>query len=247
MMLNARSLYNKCDNFKKLLYEIGPDLSIISETWERERQSIDELLSSDQFKSISYKREKINNRQPGGGCTIVYNDRRFKVTKVDLSVPEGVEACWALFLPLNVTPHHKVRRLIVGSIYVSPRSQFKEETVEHIIHSIHYLRSMYDNDVSFLIGGDLNRIDIEPILDSYGALKQAISVPTRKGATLENIITDICNLYHPPTTLPPLQVDDGAKGKDSDHEVIVFAPMSDNNYLKPRTKKNPTLATVWHR
>jgi hypothetical protein len=67
MVLNARSIYNKCDNLKKLLYEVGPDISIISETWERQRQSIDELLSSDQFKTISYKREKINNRQPGGG------------------------------------------------------------------------------------------------------------------------------------------------------------------------------------
>ena len=95
MMLNARSLYNKRDNFKKLLYEIGPDLSIISETWELGRQSIDELLSSDQFKSISYKREKINNRQPGGGCTIVYNDRRFKVSKVDMRglKPVGLYFC----------------------------------------------------------------------------------------------------------------------------------------------------------
>ena len=237
MLLNARSLYNKRVNFKKLLYEVGPDISIISETWERQRESIDELLSSDQFKSISYKREKINNRQPGGGCAIVYNDRRFKVSKIELKIPDGVEASWALFLPLDMTPHHKVKKLVVGSIYSSPRSKFKEETVEHIIYAIHYLRSIYDNDVSFLIGGDLNRIDIEPILDSYGALHQAISVPTRKNATLTNIITDLCPLFHPPTTLPPLQVDEGKKGSDSDHEVIIFAPKSDGNFVIPRAKK----------
>ena len=57
----------------------------------------------------------------------------------------------------------------------------------------------HDNEVSFLIGGDLNKLNIEPILDCYGTLKQVVSVPTRKTATLENIITDLGNLYHPPT------------------------------------------------
>ena len=151
-----------------------------------------------------------------------------------------MEACWALPSPSTVTPHHRIKKIIVASIYLSPRSKFKEETVEHIIQSIHYLRSVHDIDVSFLIGGDLNKIDIEPILDSYGALKQLISVPTRKSATLENIITDLCNEYHPPTTLPPLQVDEGKKGADSDHQVIVFAPISNLNYLKPRCKKSIT-------
>ena len=237
MMLNARSLYNKCDNFKKLLNQICPDFSIVSETWERQKKVLDELFSSSQFKVLSHKRIMINNRQPGGGCAIFYNDRRFKVSAVDVHPPEGVEACWALFSPVNITPHHKVKKLIVASVYVSPRSQYKEETVEHIIQTIHYLRSVHDNDVSFLISGDVNRLDIQPILDSYGALKQAISVPTRKSATLTNIITDICNLYYPPTTLPPLQVDEGKKGVDSDHQVVVFAPLSNTNYLKPRCKK----------
>ena len=151
--------------------------------------------------------------------------------------PEGVEACWALLSPATVTPYHKVKKLIVASVYVSPKSKFKDETVEHLIQTIHYLRSIHDNDVSFLIGGDLNKLDIQPVLDSYGALKQAISVPTRKSATLTNIITDICNLYYPPTTLPPLQLDEGKKGADADHQVVVFAPMSNTSYLKPRCKK----------
>ena len=91
-----------------------------------------------------------------------------------------------------------------------------------------------------MISGDLNKLDIEPILDSYGALKQLISVPTRKIATLSNIITDLCNVYHPPTTLPPLQVDPGKKGADSDHQVVIFAPKSNLNYMKPRSKKTIT-------
>ena len=71
MMLNARSLYNKVNNFKSLLYQIGSDIVLVSETWERQRQSLDQLLSSSQYKTISYcRKKKTNNRQPGGGCAI---------------------------------------------------------------------------------------------------------------------------------------------------------------------------------
>ena len=102
------------------------------------------------------------------------------------------------------------------------------------------LRSKYENDVRFLVGGDFNRLDINDILDSYGALRQIISVPTRKSATLEIILTDLHTLFHPPTTLPPLQVDSDKVGKDSDHDVVVLAPVSNLQYKMERKKKTIT-------
>ena len=113
---------------------------------------------------------------------------------------------WATLYPLS-----KVKKIATGAFYVSPKSRYKEETIEHIIESIHYVRSKFDNEVSFLLGGDLNRLNIEPILDCYGVLRQIITVPTRKDATLENI-THLHTQYHPQTTLPPLQVDEEKKG-----------------------------------
>ena len=114
---------------------------------------------------------------------------------------------------------------------------YKDDTIDHIIESIHVLRSRFDNDIHFLLDGDLNRIKIDRILDSYGALRQVISVPTRKQAVLENVITDLHTLYHPPTTLAPLQVDEGAKGKDSDHNVVIMAPLRNKKYEQKRNKK----------
>ena len=175
---------------------------------------------------ISYKREKVNNRQPGGGCAIIYNKRSFNVCEIDNKPPTGVEACWAVLSPISPNPLHKVKKVVVGSFYVSPKSQYKDETIDYIIQSIHFLRSKFDNNVSFLLGGDLNRLKIESILDCYGALKQIITVPTREGATLENIITDLHSFYHPPTTLPPLQVEENKKGKDGDHQDFNLAPLS---------------------
>ena len=131
---------------------MGHSVAIISETWERKRQNLDALLASEHFKSISYARQKVvSNRQPAGGCAIVYNDSRFKVTELSIDTPEKVEAAWALFEPITQSVNHKVKRIVVGTIYVSPNSQHKLKTIDHIIHT---LRAKYDNNVNFLIGGD---------------------------------------------------------------------------------------------
>ena len=240
MMLNARSLYNKAVNFMNLMHQITPEITIVSETWERQKQSLENLISSETFKVISYKRPQIGRRQPGGGCAIIYNDNRYKVSNLEIPVPEGVEAAWALFTPVGNNVHSKVKRIAVGTFYVSPKSAYKEETIEHIIENIHMLRAKFDNQVHFLLGGDVNRLKIEPILDSYGALKQVISSGTRGDAILENMITDLHSLYHPPTTLAPLQIDEGKKGSDSDHQVVIFAPLSNVNYQKTREKRTIT-------
>ena len=99
------------------------------------------------------------------------------------------------------------------------------------------LRSKFDNEISFHLGGDFNRLNISSILNSYGALKQSVTVPTRKNAILEIIISDLSTLYHPPTTVAPLQVDKGKKGEDSDHNILIFAPLSNQKYKIERNKK----------
>ena len=98
-----------------------------------------------------------------------------------------------------------------------------------------------DIKVNFIIAGDFNRTDISEILHSYGALKQICSVPTRKNATLEIILTDLGHLFHPPTSLPPLEVDMGKKGEDADHNIVILAPKSNDQYYVKRKKKTITI------
>ena len=130
-----------------------------------------------------------------------------------------------------------MKRIAVGSYYVSPRSKHKQDTIDHIIDTIQVLRAKYCNDINFIIGGDFNRLSVSDILDSFGALKQIISIPTRQKATLEILLTDLHTLYHPPTTIPPLQVDEDMVGKDGDHEIVILAPISNKQYKINRHKK----------
>ena len=119
-----------------------------------------------------------------------------------------------------------------------------QDTKEHIIDTIHTLRAKYDNEIHFLIGGDFNRLDLTDILDCYGALHQVVSVPTRNLATLEIILTDLHTGFHPPTTLPPLQVDTNKDGHDSDHDVVLLAPKTNSQYevvMKKKTVKTRPL------
>ena len=108
---------------------------------------LETLLGLENYKIHSYKREKVKARkQPGGGCAILYNENRFKVTKPDIFVPKGVEACW-----LVLKPHSRkdsIENIALASIYVSPSSKFKTATINHVIDTIHLLRAQYDNKIN---------------------------------------------------------------------------------------------------
>ena len=234
LLFNARSIYNKRNNLNEILRQIGPDISIISETFERETKRLSSILNSEHFESISYYRK---DRAPGGGCAIIFNQTRFNVSDLKIETPDGIECCWALLVPKVSNNSLKVKRIAVGSYYISPRSKYKQETIDHIIDTIHVLNSKYDNEVNFIVGGDFNRVNTTDILDSYGALNQIVTIPTRQSATLEIILTDLHTLFHPPTTLAPLQVDSDMSGKDSDHDIVVLAPVHNKDYHTERKKK----------
>ena len=212
------------------------ELAIVSETWEREEQSLENLLQMENHKVLSYKRPKVKAaKQPGGGCAIFYCEKRFQVSALPVPVPNGVEAVWSLVTPKAINP--KIKRIAVCSLYVSPTSKFKTKTIDHIVETIHLLRFQHRNEVSFLLAGDLNILNIDRILECYGALKQIITEGTRKSAVLECIITDLQGFYHPPSCIHPLEVDEEKIGKDSDHNIVILAPINLPNQGPRRKKK----------
>ena len=201
---------NKKANLREMLNTLGPSVTMLSETWEREKMRLKDVIKSDQFGIISCYRK---NKSPGGGAAIIFDKNRFSAEDADIIVPSEVEAVWTVLRPLSgQLKYCKVKRILVASIYISPNSTVKPEVIEHIIQSIHLVRAKYDNEVNCLIGGDFNRVKVAEILECYGGLHQVISVPTRKNATLSILLTDLHTLYHPPTTLPPLQADPGGGG-----------------------------------
>ena len=100
--------------------------------------------------------------------------------------------------------------------------------MDHISEAYHILCSKYGSDLKFLIVGDLNRLNLKPILNLSPDLKQVVKVITRLNpeATLDVIITNIHALYQAPTTLPPLDNDEDESGKPADHLIVLIKPLS---------------------
>ena len=63
------------------------------------------------------------------------------------------------------------------------------------------------------------------------------SLPTRNNSTLEIILSNLHSFFHPPSTLPPLQVDQDKDSADTDHTIVVMAPLSNQKYAITRKKK----------
>ena len=213
MVANFRSAYNKKANIKKSMNVLGLDLLVASETWERPHYDLEALLESPHYRIISYCRGrdppalrtqgqhagKQYPPQTGGGAAVIYNKNRFDLEDCSVTVPPGVEVAWAVLTPRRMDGRlQRVRRICVAAVYIAPGSPFKEEAIDHLIHTVHLIRAKYNNEVHFLLAGDYNRVGVEEILRSYGALQQICDVPTRKGATLQLIITDLHSFMYPP-------------------------------------------------
>ena len=252
MVANFRSAYNKKGNIKKSMNVLGLDLLVASETWERPHYSLEALLESPHYKIVSYCRGRdppalrtqgrhAGKQYPpktGGGAAVIYNKNRFELDDYTVTVPAGIEVAWAVLSPRRMDDRlQRVRRICVAAVYIAPGSPFKDEAIDHLIHTIHLIRAKYNNEVHFLLAGDYNRVGVHEILRSHGALQQICDVPTRKGATLQLIITDLHTYMHPPTAQPPMQKDEGAKGMDGDHQTLMFAPKASKEFIVQREKK----------
>ena len=113
----------------------------------------------------------------------MYDNTKFYVEEAADGVPAGVEAAWALLTPRHYDHHlQKIRKICIGSIYISPRSKYKVETIEHLTQKVHTMRATFNNKVNFCFGGDFNKVDFSEVLESYGALQSVLQVPTRKEA-----------------------------------------------------------------
>ena len=251
MVANFRSAYNKIKNIKQNLYVLGLDFLIASESWERPHYDLNQLLDSPNYVALSYCRGretpatrmdgqhagKSYPGKTGGGAAIIYNRLRFEASDTDISVPLGVEIKWCVFTPLQLNDKFQdVKRICVAAIYIAPRSPYKEESVDHIIHTIHHIRAKYNNDVHFLLAGDFNCVGIQDILDCYGVMHQVCGVPTRKGASLQLVLTDLHTHMYPPTAQLPIQRDEGAKGVDGDHQTLILAPKASAQFVVKRER-----------
>ena len=130
--LNPRSIYNKINEFTTFVDEEEIDLILLSESWEREELTLNEVINLENHKIIS---NVFQRKGKGGRPAIIANSKLFTVenlTQTIITIPWGVEAVWAVLTPKNVTSESKIQKIVVGSLYSKPDSRKKSVLLDHI-------------------------------------------------------------------------------------------------------------------
>ena len=99
-------------------------LAFLCKTWEKQKKKshnykIEELF---ELRGISYISRPRGNRR-GGGVAIVTNSDNYLLSKLNITIPAGVEIVWGLLKPLTSTD--KITKIIVCSFYSPPKSKKK--------------------------------------------------------------------------------------------------------------------------
>ena len=122
-------------------------------------------------------------------------------------------------------------------MYFKPSSKKKTLFMDHISHAFHVLSRKYGKGLHFIISGDTNHLQLEPILSLSPTIRQIVTDFTRSNppAILDTVITTLGNYYQIPVCLEPLGCDPDKKGKASDHKIVVVRPINALNNKSSRT------------
>ena len=176
----------------------------------------------------------VQRKRKGGKPAIFLREKDYHIKELCpevITVPIDVEVVWVLLTPKNRNVYSRIKNIVVASVYYSSTQTRKTEFLDHIAEAYSILCSKYGSDLKFIIAGDVNKLNIKPILNLSPDLKQVVKVFTRRNpeAILDVIITNLHNFFQPPRTLEPLDNDMDSAGKPSDHLVVIMEPLSNEN------------------
>ena len=234
--LNPRSVYNKKEEFKTMMDQLDVDVCCMSESWDRQNMGLEDVIQMDGYQIV---KNVLQRSGKGGKPALIIKNEKFHIKELCptlFTVPPTVEATWALLTPkIQVNP--AVKYIAVASVYYAKRTK-RKDFIDHICEAYNVLLAKYGQGIHFIIAGDFNRLNINPILDMSPSLKQVVDIPTRTNpdATLDKIISTLSEFYLSPTSLPPLDNDILGEGKPSDHLIVEWRPISSSDKPTPKYK-----------
>ena len=226
--MNPRSVYNKIDEFHEFVTEEEVDVIFLSESWERENLTLDQIINLEDHEVISNVNQRIG---AGGRPAIIANKKKFDVQNVTntlIQIPWGVEAVWSILTPKNVTHDSKIRKIACCALYSKPDSRKKSLLLDHISDAFNILSTKYGRGLHFIIAGDTNDLNLDPILSLSSNMQQIVQDFTRMDppALLDPVLTTLSQFYQVPRCLEPLDSDPDKNGKKSDHKIVLVKPIN---------------------
>ena len=221
--MNPRSVYNKLNEFHTFVNEEELDCIFLLESWEREHLTLDKVIKLEDHVVISNVSQR---KEKGGRPAIIANSKKYEVQNVTntlIQIPWGVEAVWCVLTPRNVTHDSKIQKIACCALYSKPDSRKKTLLLDHISDAFNILSTKYGRGLEFIIAGDTNDLNLNPILSLSPRFNQIVKNWTRMNppALLDPILTTLSNFYQVPECLDPLDADPEKNGSKSDHRIVI--------------------------
>ena len=158
-----------------MVKEYQSDLIVISETWDRVSQPLENVIQIKGYRVIT----AVNHRDfKGGKPALIINENKYFIKPLNpepITVPDGAEAGWALVTPKNSKPNNQFSHIAAASIYYrGPKSTRKDALFNHIEESYHFLMAKYGLGLQLIIAGDTNWLNLFPILNLSPSFKQLV-------------------------------------------------------------------------
>jgi exonuclease III len=196
--LNPRSVYNKKKEFKDMMNQLDVDICCMSESWDRKDKGLEKFIQMDGYQIV----KNVLQRDGKGGkpALIIKKDKYFvkELCPDIITVPPTVEASWALLTP-KIKVNNEVKHIAVASVYYANRTK-RKAFIDHICETYNLLLAKYGQGLHFIIAGDFNRLNINPILDLSSTLSQVVQIPTRRNpdVILDTIINTLSKYFLSP-------------------------------------------------
>ena len=226
--MNPRSVYNKIDEFHTFVRQEEVDVVFLSESWERQNLPLSQIMNLEDHTVIS----NVSQRKgTGGRPAIIANHSKYQVqniTNTVIQIPWGVEAVWCILTPHGASNDSKVQKIACCSIYSKPSSKRKSLLLDHISDAFNILSTKYGRGLHFVLAGDTNDLNLQPILNLSPNLSQIVRNWTRMDppAMLDPVIMTLSSFYQEPLCLAPLDADPDKNGVKSDHRIVLVRPIN---------------------
>ena len=141
--LNPRSAMNKTEQISRFIDEENIDVAFISESHDREDKRLEDHIKLDKHTVISNLFQRPV-KEKGGRPAIIANKEKYNIenlTNTTINIPWGVGITWALLSPKHVSKDSVVKKIVLGAIYVKPKSKKKTATVDHIAEVYNTLKA----------------------------------------------------------------------------------------------------------
>ena len=211
---------NKVDELSGVVAINDPTVALITESWLSADIPDSTINIGDKHSSF-----RLDRPTPGGGV-LAYIRSDLPASRLSVLEEEGREVLWLLLRPPRM-PRPFSAVVLVGVYYPPGQTvECEREMLNYLTHGLDTILTERPS-TGVLICGDFNNLKLNTLCRRFN-LQKLVKSPTRGEKILDQILTNMSDLFHGAKHLPPI-------GR-SDHQCLLLTPKTKKR-VPPFSKK----------